>query len=75
MQQRDSRISQTISEQSTKIAVASKRDSSAMKAIAVLTMLFLPGTAIAVRFGPLNRYTTILIKYCSPYLAWAASFR
>ncbi|OCL06824.1 hypothetical protein AOQ84DRAFT_410114 [Glonium stellatum] len=51
MQQRDSRISQNIVEQSTKIAVASKRDSSAMKAIAVLTMLFLPGTAVASIFS------------------------
>jgi hypothetical protein len=48
MQQRDSSISLEVAKQSTKIAVASKRDSSAMKAIAVLTMVFLPATAVAV---------------------------
>ena len=37
-----------ISEQSRDIARESKRDSSAMKAIAVLTMVFLPGTFVAV---------------------------
>lgn len=38
-----------ISEQSRDIARDSKLDSSAMKAIAVLTMVFLPGTFFAVR--------------------------
>jgi hypothetical protein len=33
---------------SSRIAISSKRDSSAMKAIAVLTMIFLPGTFVAV---------------------------
>jgi hypothetical protein len=37
-----------ISEQSRDLARESKRDSRAMKAIAVLTMFFLPGTFIAV---------------------------
>ena len=35
---------------SKELAEASKRDSSSMKVIAVLTTLFLPGTFIAVSF-------------------------
>lgn len=50
-QQRDSKISQKIADQAMKTAVASKRDSSAMKSIAVLTMLLLPGTAVASIFS------------------------
>jgi hypothetical protein len=37
-----------MSQQSKNIAREAKRDSSAMKAIAVLTMFFLPGTCFAV---------------------------
>jgi Mg2+ and Co2+ transporter CorA len=37
-----------IAADSKKIAAASKKDSSAMKTIAVLTMLFLPATFVAV---------------------------
>ncbi|KAF2242533.1 hypothetical protein BU26DRAFT_524137 [Trematosphaeria pertusa] len=36
---------------SKELAAASKRDSSAMKVIAVLTALFLPGTCIATLFA------------------------
>jgi flagellar biosynthesis/type III secretory pathway M-ring protein FliF/YscJ len=39
----------TIARSSKTIAVSSKRDSSAMKSLALLTMVFLPGTAVAVR--------------------------
>jgi hypothetical protein len=39
--QRDNKLNQLI-------ANASKRDSSAMKALAVVTMVFLPGTFVAV---------------------------
>lgn len=48
----ENRISRLVSEASTKVAVASKRDSAAMKTIAVLTMLFLPATFVAVRISP-----------------------
>jgi len=55
--QKDARINQKLSEYSTElaadsreIAAAAKRDSSAMKGIAFLTMVFLPGTYTAVRF-------------------------
>jgi hypothetical protein len=34
------------------IAEATRRDSAAMRTIAVLTMLFLPGTAVAVSSAP-----------------------
>jgi hypothetical protein len=55
--------SRTLAEASKELARKSKRDSSSMKAIAVLTMFFLPGTAVAVSL-PLPyvfiRCTTIL---------------
>jgi hypothetical protein len=44
------RLSTDISQQSRDIARETKRDSSAMKAIAVLTMFFLPATFFAVSF-------------------------
>lgn len=53
--QRDAKTSQKLAEasrllaaDSREIAAAAKRDSSALKAIAILTMLFLPGTFLAV---------------------------
>jgi len=56
--QRDAQLSQKLAEDSRllaadsrELAAAAKRDSSALKAIAVLTMLFLPGTFIAVRLA------------------------
>jgi hypothetical protein len=55
MRQRDSEIQRDLARQSTQmatestaIAEATQRDSSSMKAIAVLTMVFLPGTAVSV---------------------------
>lgn len=48
MQQEDSITSRAIALDSKKLAEASIRDSSSMKAIAVLTMVFLPSTAVAV---------------------------
>ena len=57
--QKDARISQALAEgsksmaeDSSQIARASKRDSSAMKGLSVLTMFFLPGTFLAVRVDP-----------------------
>lgn len=38
-----------IAESSHRIATMTMRDSAAMRTIAMLTMIFLPGTAIAVR--------------------------
>lgn len=48
MQQEDSKISRSIALDSKKLAEASIRDSSSIKAISVLTMVFLPCTAVAV---------------------------
>jgi hypothetical protein len=48
MVQKDSKINLSLAETTTIIARESKKDSSAMKAIAVLTMCFLPGTFLAV---------------------------
>lgn len=46
--QTDNHLNQELAADSREIAAASKRDSSAMKALAVLTMFFLPGTFISV---------------------------
>jgi hypothetical protein len=48
MAQKDSKINIHLAETSATIAEESKKDSAAMKAIAVLTMCFLPGTFLAV---------------------------
>lgn len=47
--QRDSLRNMDLGKDTKEIAAASKRDSSAMKTIAVLTMVFLPGTFVSVR--------------------------
>ena len=47
--QDDNKLSYSVASDSAQIAVASKRDSSAMKTIALITALFLPGTFVAVR--------------------------
>jgi Mg2+ and Co2+ transporter CorA len=46
--QRDNDLNIGIARASKELAAASKRDSSAMKIIALMTTLFLPGTFIAV---------------------------
>ncbi|KUJ23863.1 uncharacterized protein LY89DRAFT_776084 [Mollisia scopiformis] len=51
MQQKDSKVNIQLAETSATIARESKKDSSAMKAIAVLTMCFLPGTFLATIFA------------------------
>jgi hypothetical protein len=48
MTQKDSKVNIELGEMTALIARESKKDSSAMKAIAVLTMCFLPGTFLAV---------------------------
>ena len=51
--QGDSQTTIAIAEQSRKIAIDTKKDSVAMKTIAALTMVFLPGTFVAVCSRPL----------------------
>jgi dipeptidase len=46
MVQKDSKVNLQLAETTTTIAKESKKDSSTMKAIAVLTMCFLPGTRL-----------------------------
>ena len=46
--QEDNTLNRGIAEDSKQLAEASKRDSSAMKIIAFLTTVFLPGTFVAV---------------------------
>jgi hypothetical protein len=60
--QRDSRLnmeameqSRQIADESRKIAHLTRRDSTDMRIIAVVTMLFLPGTFTAVRSSPFLR--------------------
>lgn len=48
--QRDSRVNISVAEDSKKIAAAAKRDSQAMKTVSMLTLIFLPGTFVAVCF-------------------------
>src|SRR5262249_29160285 len=49
--QRANKINIETARDSKSIAVASKRDSASMKTLSILTMVFLPGTFIAVRFS------------------------
>ncbi|ORY06764.1 hypothetical protein BCR34DRAFT_518735 [Clohesyomyces aquaticus] len=49
--QEENRISRSISEESALIAVAAKRDSAAMKTIALITIIFLPPTFVATFFS------------------------
>jgi hypothetical protein len=49
--QDENRISRSVAEESARIAKATKRDSATMKSIAVLTMVFLPPTFVAVRLS------------------------
>lgn len=49
--QRDSKLNLAMAHDSRRLASASKRDSSSMKTIAVLTTVFLPGTFIATVFS------------------------
>ena len=51
MSQKDNLTNISLASDSRLIAAASKRDSSAMKTIAVVTMLFLPGTYISALFA------------------------
>ena len=49
--QHDSQVNATIATESANIAREARSDSSSMKTIAALTMVFLPGTYIAAIFG------------------------
>ena len=51
MAQKDNLVNISLANDSRRIAAASKRDSTAMKTIAVVTMFFLPGTYIAALFA------------------------
>ncbi|MCJ1243175.1 hypothetical protein MMC30_000372 [Trapelia coarctata] len=51
MGQRDNKLNIEVARDSKSIAAESKRDSSSMKTIAVLTIVFLPGTFVAALFS------------------------
>ncbi|ORX95036.1 hypothetical protein BCR34DRAFT_608080 [Clohesyomyces aquaticus] len=72
--QRDSLLNLDVADASQMIAVASRRDSLAMKAIAVITALFLPGTFIAGLFS-LSRFDWKAPQVISPrfYIYWAVT--
>ena len=53
--QGDSRATIAIAEQSRRIAIETKEDSAAMKTISALTIVFLPGTFVAVGLHGLKR--------------------
>lgn len=46
--QRDSKINISVAEDSKLIAAAAKQDSTAMKTVSMLTLIFLPATFVAV---------------------------
>ncbi|KAI9799361.1 MAG: hypothetical protein M1833_004060 [Piccolia ochrophora] len=48
MAQRDTKLNLEVARDSKSLAAASKRDSSAMKSVAVVTIVFLPGTFLSV---------------------------
>ncbi|KAI4223130.1 MAG: hypothetical protein L6R40_008530 [Gallowayella cf. fulva] len=77
MQKTDVNSSQSIALDSKKLAEASTRDSSSMKAIAVLTMVFLPSTAVATIFsmGPFwsNEPGSIFSVSSDFWLYWAVT--
>jgi phosphoglucomutase len=57
--QQDSQVNLAVARESKEVAVASKQDSSAMKIIAFLTTIFLPGTYIAVCHSFLSPHPNI----------------
>ena len=67
MVQKDSKVNLQLAATTTTIARESKKDSSAMKAIAVLTMCFLPGTFLAVR-TPAPRPFNLLLPFILIFL-------
>lgn len=67
----EGRLSTELAASSKEIAEASMRDASAMKSISVLTMVFLPATAVAVRSFPRGNREMVRLKRankCPVYL-------
>lgn len=67
----EGRLSTELAASSKEIAEASMRDASAMKSISVLTMVFLPATAVAVRSSPHENFEMVRLKQankCPVYL-------
>jgi hypothetical protein len=64
MAQKDSKVDLSLAETSTIIARESKKDSSAIKAIAVLVMCFLPETFLAICTPPPSPCAAVSIS-CS----------
>ncbi|CAD6594358.1 MAG: hypothetical protein ASARMPRED_009242 [Alectoria sarmentosa] len=73
--QRESELNVEVAKDSKSIAAASKRDSSAMKSIALLTMLFLPATFVSTVFAmPIldwnaDRASAVVTRHAWLYLA------
>jgi len=75
MGQRDNKLNIEVARDSKSIAAESKRDSSSMKTIAVLTIVFLPGTFVAVKsLQSLQRATLTLLQalFSMPMFNWQA---
>ncbi|KAK8054912.1 hypothetical protein PG993_000139 [Apiospora rasikravindrae] len=69
----ENKISRVIAEENSKVALSSKRDSMAMKTVALLTMVFLPGTFVAVSFHSLSPFYAALDTFLSmPFFDWNA---
>ena len=73
--QQDSEVNLALARETKELAAASKQDSSAMKIIAFLTTVFLPGTFIAVHALSIST-VKILIKsqtlFSTPFFNWDA---
>lgn len=74
---RANKLNTRIAQQNTHIALESKRDTSAMKAIAVLTMIFLPGTFFAVSSSPFHALNLLIfaVAFCSSILQLVKTIR
>jgi hypothetical protein len=69
--QRDSKLNLNVAKSSASIAAASKRDSSVMKSISLLTMLFLPATFVSILFAiPLFNWSADNISAVATPHAW-----
>lgn len=56
----DNMLNLRLAKSTARVAEATRQDSAAMKTIAILTLTFLPGTAVAVSFSCLLRSSRFL---------------
>ena len=72
---KEARVNGELARSSMEIAKATMRDSSAMKSIAVLTMVFLPATAVAVSISTLLYLNMLIVRqaiFDTPFFEWTS---